>query len=97
MPSYDVVVTLEMNFPGGEARGRGNNSPATVGDDFKGSGYEVQLIRITCKIGCSDATIAKLAITQARKAIVSSAAKYHWVDKGLQVNTVNADIIARYP
>lgn len=96
MPSYDVVVTLQMEFDGLPARGQGNGAPATVGTNFQGSGYEVQLIRITCKIGCSDATIKKLAITQARKAIVASSAKYHWVEKNLNVQTIAADIERRY-
>jgi len=97
MPSYDVLVTIPMFFDGMPAMGSGNSAPPTVGNNFLGSGYEVQLVTIYCKTKCSDDTVKKLAIAQARKAIVASTAKYDWVTKNMSVGKADADIINRYP
>ena len=97
MPSYDVIVNLDISFPGGSAKGNGNGQQPTYGHGAGGAGYEIQIIRVTCKIGCSDVTVKKLAITEARKNIVAVSAKYNFVAKGMVVKTLSATITARTP
>lgn len=97
MPTYDVLVQLDISFPGGTAKGNGNSAPPTVGTHFQGAGYEFQMVQIYCKEKCSDATVKKLAIAEARKSVVRDSAKYDFVGKGLIVKTVSATITRTNP
>ena len=92
MPTYTVMVTSEIEFSGGAARGTGMPFPGGSITAYGGAGVEVQIHTITYANPQSTAKVCQFARLQTLNAIQRNAQKYNWASQGLRVRVIDCTI-----
>jgi len=93
MPSYTVMIVMDIEFAGGTARGAGGSQSQPGVPHWGAAGYEVQIVSVTSQSPLRNTTICQRALTIARQNVLAAAVKYQWQNQGLRVTTVSCTVI----